>query len=543
VAGLTRKDLPWLLALAVLAFPLFPGPLLAGEVLYRRDLNMLWVPQMESFVRAAAEGSLPLWDPYRSFGQPLLADPRVQIAYPPTWLNLLMRPGTYLTLYVVGHVILAAVGVYRWLRLRGASALAAATGAAAWETSGPLLSHGNFGHMLAAAAWMPWILAEADRCLDSPDRRGIVRVALATGAQLLAGSPDVTMITGLGLLALAGPRLLARGGLRRLAHLAAAGILAAAVSAFQWLPMLEVVRHGVRSTMGAAERTLWSVSVPRLAEAMVPLWWNSMRLNPAALSAILDGVEPFMLSIYLGAPVLALALYGAWRGPRPLALLMVAAAVIGLLFALGPHTPVHGVIAAVTPLRLVRYPSKAMLLASLAVAMLAGLAVDALRVRRRGALVPFGLLLVLCVSARIVVAHVEWWGPRLLEPAGHDAWAQAAAVNVAAIDVTLVLLALATAAIRFAPGASAVALVAIASVGDLTWRHRDLNPSAPAQLFSIRPAALDRLPGGRSARVYAYDYGLATKSQQARGPLPSPYVLARAPPGWPRPAAAVLGVH
>jgi hypothetical protein len=543
VAGLTRKDLPWLLALALLAVPLFPGPLLRGEVLYRRDLNMLWVPQMESFVRAAAEGSLPLWDPYRSFGQPLLADPRAQIAYPLTWLNLVMRPGTYLTLYVVGHVILAAVGLYRWLRLRGATALAAATGAAAFETSGPLLSHGNFGHMLAAAAWMPWMFAETDRCLDAPDRRSIVRVALVTGAQLLAGSPDVTMITGLGLLALAAPHLVARGGLRRLGHLAAAAVVAAAVSAVQWLPMLEVVRHGVRSTMGAAERTLWSVSAPRLAEAVVPLWWNSVRLNPAALATILDGVEPFMLSIYLGAPVLALALYGAWRGPRPLALLMAAAAVIGVLFALGPHTPFHGWMAALTPLRLVRYPSKAMLLASLAIAMLAGLGVDALRARRRDALVPFGLLLGLCVSAHVLVGRVEWWGPRLLDAAAHGEWARGAAINVAAIDFTLVLLALATAAIRFAPGASAVAVVAIASVGDLAWRHHDLNPSAPAALFSIRPAALDRLPGGRSARVYAYDYGLATAAQQARGPLPSPYVLARAPPGWPPPAAMVLGVH
>ena len=264
MASLTRKDLPWLLALALLAVPLFYGPLLGGEVLYRRDLNMLWVPQMESFVRAVAEGSLPLWDPYRAFGQPLLADPRAQIAYPPTWLNLVMRPGTYLTAYVVGHVVLAAVGVYRWLRLRGTSALAAAAGAAAWETSGPLLSHGNFGHMLAAAAWMPWIFAEVDRSLETPGRRGVVRVAMVTAAQLLAGSPDVTMITGLGLVAVAGPRLDAPGGLRRLGRLAAAGALAAAVSAVQWLPMLEVVRHGVRSTMGGAERTLQSVSALRL---------------------------------------------------------------------------------------------------------------------------------------------------------------------------------------------------------------------------------------------------------------------------------------
>jgi hypothetical protein len=542
-AGLTSKDAPWLLALALLAVPLFYGPLLRGEVLYRRDLNMLWVPQMESFVRAVAEGSLPLWDPYRAFGQPLLADPRAQIAYPPTWLNLVMRPGTYLTLYVVGHVLLAAAGLYRWLRLRGSSALAAATGAAAWETSGPLLSHGNFGHMLAAAAWMPWMFAEVDRALETPGRRGLWRVALVTAAQLLAGSPDVTMITGLGLVALAAPRLLRRGGLARLRLLAAAGALAAAVSAVQWWPMLEVVRHGVRSTMGVAERTLQSVSPPRLAEAVVPIWWNSVRLDPAALAAILDGVEPFMLSIYLGAPVLALALYGAARGSRPLAPRMAAAAIIGLLFSVGPHTPFHGAIIALTPLRLVRYPSKAMLLVSLAVAVLAGLGLDAVRARARAALAPFAVLLALCSAAHLVVRRVDWWGPRLLAPAAEGEWARAIAVNLSAIDVTLVLLALATAAVWFAPERWALAVVAAACVGDLAWRHHDLNPSAPAALFRIRPEVVDRVPGGRSARIYSYDYGLATASQKARGPLPSPYVLARAPEGWPLPAATVLGVH
>jgi len=541
---MTRKDLPWLLALALLAVPLFWGPLLRGEVLYRRDLNMLWVPQMESFVRAVAEGSLPLWDPYRAFGQPLLADPRAEIAYPPTWLNLVMRPGTYLTLYVVGHIVLAAAGVYRWLRLRGTSALAAATGAAIWETSGPLLSHGNFGHMLAAAAWMPWIFAEVDRGLETPDRHRIVRVATVTAAQLLAGSPDVTMLTALGLLVLAGPRLVAPLGLRRLAPLAAAGAVAAAVSALQWLPMLELVRHGVRSSMGEAERTLWSVSPARLAEAVVPLWWNSLRLTPAVAATVLDGVEPFMLSIYLGAPVLALALWGAWQGARPLSLLLAAVFLIAVLFSLGPHSPVYGAIIAVTPLRLIRYPSKAMLLAALAVAMLAGLGLDALRARRRNRVLPFALALALCASARVLVSRVEWWGPRLLQPeAGAGEWNRAAAVNLAAMDVTLVLLALAAFLVWFAPRTWALALIALASVGDLAWRHRDLNPSAPASLFAIRPEALDRLPGGRSARVYAYDYGLATPSQKARGPVPSPYVLGRAPRGWPLPAAAALGLH
>jgi len=542
--GLSREDLPWLLALALLTVPLFAGPLLRGEVLYRRDLNMLWVPQMESFVRAVAEGSLPLWDPYRAFGQPLLADPRAEIAYPPTWLNLILRPGTYLTGYVVGHIVLAAVGLYRWLRLRGASTLASVAGAAVWETSGPLLSHGNFGHMLPAAAWMPWIFAEADRCLDEPGRRSVLRLALVTAAQLLAGSPDVTMLTGLGLVVYVAPRLFHPSWPARVGRLALAGALAACTSALQWLPMLELVRHGVRSTMGATERTTGSVTPARLVEAVMPVWWNSLRLQHHVSLAVLDAIEPFMLSIYLGAPALALAAVGLWRVPRRLAWPLGAMALVALLFSMGPHGLIYDAIVAVTPLRLVRFPSKATIVVALAVGMLAGLGLDALRTARRAAAVPFAVLLAACVVARIAVARVEWWGPRLLAAeASAGEWARAAAVNVRAIDLTAALLAVAVLAIWLAPRKLAVALVALAAVGDLAIRHRDLNASAPAALFSVRPAALDLLPGGRLARIYSYDYGFATSAQKARGLLPSPLVLARAPRGWPLPAAYVLGVH
>ena len=56
-------------------------------------------------MRAVASGALPLWDPSPAFGQPLLADPGAQVLYPPTWLNLLMRP----------------VGLLHALRLRATS--------------------------------------------------------------------------------------------------------------------------------------------------------------------------------------------------------------------------------------------------------------------------------------------------------------------------------------------------------------------------------------------------------------------------------------
>ena len=63
-----------------LLLPLVPlvifAPALFGPwVFWQRDISLYWYPQAEAFVRVVSGGSLPLWNPYTSFGLPLLADP------------------------------------------------------------------------------------------------------------------------------------------------------------------------------------------------------------------------------------------------------------------------------------------------------------------------------------------------------------------------------------------------------------------------------------------------------------------------------------
>ena len=63
--------------LAIVAFLLREA--LAGGVLFRRDVHLVWHPQVEAFVRALASGAWPVWDPGPMFGQPLLADPSAMV--------------------------------------------------------------------------------------------------------------------------------------------------------------------------------------------------------------------------------------------------------------------------------------------------------------------------------------------------------------------------------------------------------------------------------------------------------------------------------
>src|SRR3954454_12704689 len=94
---LPRPDRATLIALgglAALAVLLLHEAVLGGRVLYTRDVSVCWTPQMESFVRSVHAGGFPLWDRWRGLGQPLLADPSSGVLYPPTWLNLVLRPWT-----------------------------------------------------------------------------------------------------------------------------------------------------------------------------------------------------------------------------------------------------------------------------------------------------------------------------------------------------------------------------------------------------------------------------------------------------------------
>src|SRR5262245_31854507 len=109
----------WALAgLAVFAALFFIRPLTGHGRLYMWDLTTVWEPLVASALRAVSAGSWPLWDPYRGFGKPLLADPNGMLAYPFTWLNLVLPPHVYYVWFVVAHLAFTGAGAYalsrRW---------------------------------------------------------------------------------------------------------------------------------------------------------------------------------------------------------------------------------------------------------------------------------------------------------------------------------------------------------------------------------------------------------------------------------------------
>ncbi len=387
-----------LATLAVLVLALFPDLVFRGRVLFERDVAIVWQPQVETFVRAVTTGSWPLWDPYVSFGHPMLANPNTQVLYPFTWLNLVLGPGTFYTIYALAHLLVAASGVFFLARRLALSASAAFLAAAVYTASGPLLSLVNVWHHLAGAALLPWVCLAAENALSSGRIRHAVVWGLALGFQVLAGSPDFTIMSGIVVAFWTLAHLVGPGGRGRRTDVAIAAaialVIALAVSAAQWLPALAAAVGSARWALDAGRRIPSSVRPIGLLETFSAVPWTDLPIAARVREALYDGATPFLHSLYLGAPALGLAALGLLGPRRPRRVLLILVAGAFTLIALGPFTPAYDLALAVVPiLRSIRYPSKAMVVAAFAIALLAGMGLERWREASRRVLLPFALVL------------------------------------------------------------------------------------------------------------------------------------------------------
>jgi hypothetical protein len=557
-----REHLLALLALTGLAVLLFHEAVFAGRSLFVRDINMWWLPQVEAFVRCIAAGSWPVWDPWRAFGQPMLADPSREVLYPFAWLNLVLAPRTSYTIFAVSHLVLSALGLYRLARRWEVSFPGALVGAAVWMTSGPLLSLVSLPHHLAGAAWMPWVFLAAESALAGPPGRVLVWGAVMAG-QILAGSADLVAMTWLAFAVYAAFHhlrwrpLRSPANVRLLSRAAIASAFALGLTAAQWWPTLAAASVSERFALADASRTTWSLHPLSLLELLLPFHWVDLPLLPAHLDTILGFKDPWLRSIHLGVPAGALVLAAlvphALARRRTLLVLLVGA----LLVALGRHLPIYGFLVTVLPpLRILRFPVKAMTVAALAWSLLAALGWDAWRAGgtersrwTRRLVLPLAVATGLAAAAALLAAFgAERWGPALLLEHPDASYTEVAAATARRLawgaSASAICLALALAGRGGRPRPAIVAgasgALALASLAATHWK---LNPTGHPQIFSHRPEAIARLQG-EDPRLYVYDYSVATPAQAARGlRTTSQYRVARVPEGWSLGEARVLGVH
>ncbi len=180
---------PTLLLLALAVWPLING----SGTLYTRDVLTSHYPLKASQAEALTRGELPLIDPYRAGGQPLLGNPNALPLYPDNLLYLVASPLWALNAHFWLHLLLAPLSFY-WLgRAWGLSRPASWAGGVCYVSSGFFLSLLNLYNLVAGAALAPAFIAA---CLDARGtsrararRRASVCAGVLWGLLILAGDP------------------------------------------------------------------------------------------------------------------------------------------------------------------------------------------------------------------------------------------------------------------------------------------------------------------------------------------------------------------
>jgi len=378
---------PWQSYAAQLGVATPYNPLISDLVLE----NLPWKTFIVERLRAGRPGDI-LWNPRVFAGVPFLAAGQHSALYPFSLIFYILPLWRAYGIFSALQLGLAAVGMFLFARALGQRRAGAAIAAIAYAFSGFYIVSVNFTMMIAAAAWLPYILAMIEIIIAKQEQKGAVAYspvpyvaagALFLGVQVLAGHVEITYYVLLVSALFAGWRLIAAwrrlGAWRPLPRLVLwLGImigLGLALGAVQLVPLYELVRQSFREGAASlAQVRGWAWPSRQIVTFLLPdffgnpthhayfdIWrraWTPVTQNALGqpLHSIDWGVKNYVEGAnYLGLLTLALAgvalaatvaarRHGraAGRGMSTFTIAgFVVLAVLSLLFAFG--TPLYAI--------------------------------------------------------------------------------------------------------------------------------------------------------------------------------------------------------
>jgi hypothetical protein len=503
--------LPLLAAAAALGFGL---DLLSGDDLVgftNFDLFAEFLPRHAYAGAALMRGEIPLWDPHQIAGLPFLATLQAGVLYPPNLLYALLPVGV--AMGVLGYLHVTLAGFFTWALCRelGGSPAGAGLGAVAFMLGGSTLFAHYHPNAINALPWLPLALA----CTARLGRTSDLRLAPALGAcltlQFLAGR-DYTFVMSAH--AVAGFALWqtawmlrdgrgTRAAARHLAALALAAVVAAGLSAPQWLPTLELAARSTRMLSGPEGASL------EIFGPLSPSFFLANLVNPER--------GPIRREYSGWIPLLCFAACFRLWGRDRVAVFASALGLLAVLLCFGSQTPLYAVYRELPLGSVFRLPDRFVTLLSLAVALGAARGFDrVLPLRatpsRLRALAP-ALAGALLLAAALGGALASGWLARGLAAAAHPwGWfwmyglspAHFDHIGRAGIHLAAAALALALAAWRSGRrgGSAARAVVVVLAALDLGFAFESpfLHPARDAS-----PAFAGRDCYARAAEVLGDD--------------------------------------
>ena len=340
--------------------------------------NYAWKTFIRESIRARA---LPLWNPYVFAGIPFLAAGQHSALYPFSIIFYILPLAHAYGWFSALQLMLAGLAMYAFARVLGIRRLGSLVAAITYMFSGFFIVSVVFSMIIAAAAWLPALLAIIEVIIQRHAERpgGARRSALpwvAAGAvilavQFLAGHVEISIYTLMVMALYALWRLawLARDTrdlhltARAVGHLALMGLLGLGLGAVQWVPLYELVSRSFREGSASYQDVVgWAYPTRQIITFFIPDffgnpshhgYWDIVLRQwvPAARNALGEPIQNIFWGIknYVEA--------GSWVGTFPILLAVVALtagrrtrreaffallALISLLLAFG--TPLYAVL-------------------------------------------------------------------------------------------------------------------------------------------------------------------------------------------------------
>ncbi len=303
------------LILGLLVFIFFGPELWQGYSFYFRDICIEIIPKRQFWVDNLG---FVLWNPYVFFGVPYAANLQSQAFYPLNILYFMAPVFRSLNYFISLHFLIA--GILSWLMLgeagfRKASRLA---GAIVFSFAGFLASSGLQIVILGSSVWLPGLVWLLLRALRRGWFANSVGLGLILCLQFLGGDPEVVYLS-LMMLALIGMFMVFLDKdkfgrkslfLRCAGSIVLAVLILAVLSAFQWMPAVEMsLRSNRAGGLTLAEATTWSFLPRDLITLLVPHYFLGESLSLPWNIGQWSETFPYISSIYCGTASLILMLF------------------------------------------------------------------------------------------------------------------------------------------------------------------------------------------------------------------------------------------
>ncbi len=369
--------------------------------------NLVW----KQFTRQSLqEREVPLWNPHLFAGVPFLAAGQHSALYPLSALFYILPLTRAYGLFTVLQLWLAGASMYLFVRVLRLGRFPALVAAVTYQLSAFFLVSVVFTMIIAAAAWLPALLAMIELMVRKQEERGstsylpilpVVIGAIALALHILAGHPEMLVYTLMVMAAYATLRLVQlwwrqktwKPAARLLVWMGFMAGLGIGLGSVQLIPMLELVTRSFREGSVTYQDVVgWAYPSRQAIAFLVPDFFG----NPAhhgyydlvsrslvSVDRIFWGVKNYVeAGSYVGILPLFLALLAVIRSfrrhpGRSIIWIFAGLATVSLLFVFG--TPLYAILYYGLPgIKQLHSPFRWVFPYTLSIAVLAGYGASAL---------------------------------------------------------------------------------------------------------------------------------------------------------------------